>query len=314
MDQNRLDAAENLFFQRELEAIDSRVYDTKFPLLKGKTLVPKVSDVGETDNEYTYRQYTTSGSAKIIANMADDLPSVNAKGEEFTSRIKPLGAKYSYDIFEIKAAAAKGKPLSDLLAMAARRAIEEEIDDLIALGSTKHAMAGFINNSAVDSTTYVVGAKTGADTWLDAGAPHATGAEMVADVNKLVAQVWNQLKQAQGLGSKLMVVLPAEEYAYLAATPMGDNADKTALNFLLSNNPFLEGIEPWHKLDGAGLGGANRMICYMRDPQVLGCLVPMEYSPQGPQLNGLRYEVPVVARCGGTVIRYPIAMAYGDGI
>jgi hypothetical protein len=315
MDEQRLDSNDVLFFKRELESIDSRIYEVKFPLLKGKALIPKVTDVGETDNEYTYRQYTLTGKAKIISDGADDLPSVNAEGQEFTSRIKILGTKYGYNLFEIKAAAAKGKPLSDLLARAARRAIEEEIDSILAFGSSAHSMKGFVNSADVDATTFVPSTKTaGGTTWLDSGAPNATGAEMVGDVNVLVAQVWNQLKEAEGIGGKLVIVVPAAEYAYLASQPMGDNADKTALRFLTENNPFLEEIVPWHKLAGAGDSSSNRMICYVRDPQVLGALVPLEYSPQMVQQLGLKFEVPVVARCGGTVIRYPIAMAYGDGI
>lgn len=315
MDETRLDSNETLFFKRELESIDNRNYDIKFPLLKARMLLPKVTDVGETDNEYTYRQFKTTGKAKIIADSVDDLPSVGVEGREYTSRIKIVGAKFSYNLFEIKAAAAKGKPLSDLLARGARRAIEEEIDTLLAFGSSEHAMVGFLNNTAVDKDTFVPSTKAATGTtWLDSGAPNATAAEMVGDVNVLVAQLWNQLKEAEGIGGKITVAVPAAEYAYLAAQAMGDNADKTALRFLTENNPFLEEIVPWHKLAGVGDGGANRMVAFIRDPQVVGALIPMEYSPQPAQQFGLKFDVPVVARCGGTVIRYPMAIAYGDGI
>ena len=312
----RLDDNQSIFLENELRSVDQRIYDMKFALLKGRTLIPKIADVSEVDNEYTYQMYETAGSAKIIANAADDLPSVNVSAQEYTARIKPLGTSFSYSLFDIKAAAQKGKPLSDMLARAARRAIEEEIDELIAFGSTLHSMTGFANHASVDDSTFVAGDKAASanDTWLDAGAPNATGPEMVADINNFVAQGWNALKEAEGIGDKISIVLPAAEYAYLAATPMGDNADKTALKFVLDNNPFLESITPWHKLSGAGAGGANRMIRYVKDPMVVGCLIPMEYSPQMIQIDGLTYKVPVVARCGGSVIRYTVAVGYGDGI
>lgn len=315
-DTSRLDAAENLFFQRQLEAIDARAYQMQFPMLKGKMLVPKILGVGEYQNEYTYRFFETKGGAKVIANRGDDLPVVDATGAEFTSRIKLLGNKYCYGLQEIRAANATGTPLSDMMAMASRRGLEELIDELIANGSVLHQMSGFINNAAVDSTTFapVDKAASAFDTWLNGGAPNATGPEMVADVNNIVNQVWAALKEAQGLSGKLTVVLPPAEYAQLNSTPMGDNADKTALSYLTSQNSFLAGVESWHKLTGAGLGGANRMICYMRDPTVLGSLVPLEWQPQPAQQKGLDYEVNCIARCGGTVIRYPVAVAYGDGI
>ena len=313
----RLDDNQSIFLETQLRSVDSKIYDMKFALLKGRFLIPKIMDISEVDNEYTYQMYETAGSAMIIANAADDLPSVNVSARDYTSRVKPLGTSFSYNMFDIKAAAQKGKPLSDLLARAARRAIEEQIDELIAFGSTDHNMTGFVNHSSVEDSEFVPVVKAaggGDDTWLKNGAPNATGLEMVADVNNFVAQGWNALKEAEGLGDKISLVLPAAEYAYFAATPMGDNADKTALKFVLENNPFLESITPWHKLAGVGAGNANRMVRYIKDPMILGCLIPMEYSPQMVQIDGLNYKIPVVARCGGTVIRYPVAVGYGDGI
>lgn len=314
--QIRLDASESVFFSRELEAIDARMYDVKFPMLKGRQLLPPVAGVGEADDSYTYRMFETLGQARIVDDSATDLDVVQAKGTETTARIKEIATSYGYSIMDIKRAAALSRPLDDMLARAARRATEEAIDTLLAFGSAEHNMMGFVNNSEVEDSDWSPGNKAagGADTWLDSGAPHATGAEMVADVNAFVSKRWGVLKEAEGLGGKMVIVLPADEFAYLATTPMGDNADKTALRYLLDNNPFLEAIEPWHKLSGAGDSGKNRMIGYIRDPQVLGSLIPMEYSPQPAQQVGLRYKIPVLARCGGCVIRYPVAVGYGDGI
>lgn len=310
----RLDASESLFFKRELESIDAAVYDVKFPLLKGRMLMPKVGGVSENDREYTYRIFETFGEAKIVSNAADDLPTVDAKGTEVTSRIKPVGDKYCFDLFEIKAAAAKGRPLSSLKAQAARRAIEEKIDALIAFGSTEHDMKGFANHASVDATFTPSTKDGGGTTWLVGGAPNATAREVVDDVNRFINSLWTALREAEGLNGMISLVLPATEYAYASSLPMGDNADKTALNYLLSNNPFLSEIVPWHKLTGAGAGATNRMVAYVKDPMVLGALIPMEFSPQPVQQRGLSFDVNCLAMCGGTVIRYPVAMRYGDSI
>ncbi len=303
---DRLDASESVFFNREMEAIDSRFYNTVFQMLKGRSFLPRIADVGEYDRTYTYRQFTTSGKAAVISNPADDLPRVNATGNEFTSRIKPLGISYGYDLFEIRAAAAGGKPLDQLLIDGARQGMEETIDDLLAFGSTLHGFEGFANHSAIDESTYspVNG------TWV---ASSRTGAQMVADVNKLVSQVWNALKEAAALAGPLNIVLPAPEYAYLVNTPMGDNADKSAYDYLVKS-PFIAGIEPWHKLTGAGDSATNRMIAYRKDPLVLGALIPQEFTPQPFQQRGLLFSRDVTASCGGAVVRYPVACAYGDGI
>lgn len=311
----RLDASESIFFERELASIDTRMFEVKFPILKGRYLVPRIDGVGETDDTYLYRQYESFGKADFVAPGATDLPKVQTKGEEFSARIKPIAASYGYDLMEIRRAAAVGRPLNDMLARAAMRAHEEKIDALIAFGSAADGMKGFANHASVDKDTFVPGAKAaGGTTWLDAGAPNATAAEMVLDVNAFVALLWGRLKEAEGLGGKLTIVIPAAEFAYLATAPMGDNADKTAYKYLVDNNPFIAEIVPWHKLDGAGDGGLNRMIAYVKDPMVLGSLIPMEYSPQPYQQKGLYFEVPTLTSCGGTVFRYPICAMYGDGI
>ncbi len=312
--QTRLDASESVFFKRELETIDSKTYDVKFPMLKGRMLLPKVADVAESDAEYTYRQHESFGEAKIIADNADDLPNVDTVGREFTARIKPLGAKFQYNLFEIRAAASKNRPLDQLKARAARRAIEEKIDSLLASGSAAHDMKGFINHADVDATFSASTKAAGGKTWLSGGLPNATARECIDDVNSFVNALWTGLKEAEGIGDRISVVLPSAEYAYIASLPIGDNADKTVLRYLLDNSPFLSEITPWSKLTGAGGGGENRMIAYVKDPMVLGALVPMEYSPQPFQQRGLNFHVPVVASCGGTVIRYPVAVRYGDDL
>jgi len=312
--QTRLDASESIFFARELESIDARTYDVKFPLLKGRLLVPKIGNVAESDLEYTYRQHEGFGVAKIIADNADDLPSVDTNGREFTARIKPVGAKYQYNLFEIRAAAAKQRPLDELKSRAARRAIEELIDELIAFGDADHDMRGFVNHPDVDATFTPSTKAAGGTTWLAAGLPNATALEVIDDVNRFVNERFIALREAEGIGDRQVVVIPSPEYAYISSLPVGDNSDKTVLRYLMDNSPFIEDIMPWHKLTGAGAGAVNRMVTFVRDPQVLGALIPMEYSPQPFQQRGLNFHIPTVASCGGTVIRYPVAMAYGDDI
>lgn len=310
--QARLDASESLFFERQLESIDARQYNVKFPLLKGRNLIPKVSNVGTWDTTYTYHQYEGLGKAKIIAPGATDLPRVDALGREFKSSIKDLGAEYGYTIGEIRAAMAKNVPLDELKARAARRAIEELIDDLLAVGDETYDIKGFINQSGVDKTFTPSTKAAGGTTWMNGGAPNATALEVVDDVGRFVNERFAALQEAEDMPQKFVVVLPAAEYAY-AAIVRTTQGDHTALELILKN-PLIEDVVPWHKLSGAGAGGTNRMICYARDPIVLGAVIALEYFPQAVQQKGLNFTVPVTARCGGTVIRYPVAVAYGDGI
>lgn len=313
---DRLDASETIFFERELEAIDSRVYEIKFPLLKGRMLVPKVKNVGPNDKSYTYRMTETFGKAEWIADGTKVFPKVQAQGREYSAPIKELGLSYGYGLFEIRASQELGRSLDDTMARGARRGTEEFIDEKLAFGDSDLGMTGFANHSTLESGALDPGTKAAGGTeWLNSdGSGKATAREMVADVNYLVNDIWAGLKEAQGLPDRVTVVIPAPEYAYLSTKEMGDNADKTALRFLLDNNSKLAEIVPWHKLTDAAGGGVNRAIGYIKDPDVLGAVIAMEYTPQPVQQTGIYFEVPTVARCGGTVWRYLAGARYMDGI
>ena len=73
-------------------------------------------------------------------------------------------------------------------------------------------------------------------------------------------------------------------------------------------------VEPWHRLEGAGAGGLNRMIGFRADPEVLGYILPREFTQEPPQSKNLEVMVPCRSRCGGTVVRYPLALTYVDGL
>lgn len=300
----RFDAPDVLFFQREREAIDQRLYEVKLPILKARSLLPSVPDVAETDKAYTYRMVTTKGAAKLVADKVTDLPMVNATATEYTVPIEDMALGYQYSIMEIKAAAALKRPLDDTFARAARRGIAEKIEDLLAFTRTGRTY-GFIDHPSVSASF------TGfAAAWTNA----TTGATMVQQMNDFVNGLWTSLKEAPFGDGMISVVMPADKHALMASTPMGDNADKTALSYFMSNNPYLASVTPWHKLTGAGAGATNRCIAYIRDPEVVGAIVSREFTPLPFQQVGLQIVNPVIAACGGIALRYPVAVRYGDGL
>src|SRR4051812_37865472 len=116
----RLDAAESIFFKRQLESIDRTVYETLYPDNKGRTLIPTVMDVAESAPAYLWRMTSRFGRAKVGGNLGDDHPRVEVSGEESSQVIKNITDSYAYDILEIKEAARTGTPLDAMRAKAAR--------------------------------------------------------------------------------------------------------------------------------------------------------------------------------------------------
>lgn len=309
----RMDDAESAFFQRELEAIDARVYEVKYPQLKSRTLIPSAGGIPAWARVYTWRETDKVGAAKIISNMADDLPAVDVFSSENSKIIKYPGASYNYDIMEVKAAAAMGRPLDRARAMACRFAVELEVDTILATGSVLNNLQGLLNLAGI--TAFTPGTKTGGGTaWGTVQAPNATPDEIIGDILGIVADV---VDTSKGMFSHLTVVLPVAQYTLAASMRLGDGSDTTVLDHVLKVGRAagtLAGVESWHLCQEAGGTGIDRMVAYPKDEMVVAGIVPMEYTPMSPQQVNLAFKVNAFAACGGVVCRYPIALRYGDGI
>lgn len=312
-DNTRLDASESLFFKRQLEAIDKTVYETIYPELKARSLIPTVEGVPDTAPIYTWRMFNKVGSAKIVANMSDDLPRSDATGDESSQFIKTLGASYGWDVIEIKEANRVGTPLDSMKAGAARYAIENKIDQILATGDTydgtNYWARGLLNQANAGSYTPVT--KSGGGLTWAAG----TSDEIAADIFGITAKIVSNLKDSGGPQfHRFRVLIPVEQYNLIAQKRMGDGSDKTVLQFVMGNSPFVESITPWFRCDGAGANGLDRMAAYPMNPMVLGALVPMEYTTLAPEQRNLTMVTNAMARCGGVISRYPVALCYADGI
>lgn len=305
----RLDAAESIFFKRELEFIDQIDYETLEAENLSRLYIPTQPNVPDWAIEYTFRMFKKFGKARIIGNAADDLPRSDVDGAESTKNIKLIGSAYGWDFREIRASAKTGRRLDSMKAMAARFAIEQMIDDILANGLASHNLDGLLNLSSVSTVTPTT--KTAGGTSWD----NATADEMAADLFLGATTIVNGLNQSGSpMFKNLTVLLPVDKHAKIAQTRMGDGSNTTVLKFVLENSPWIKAIEPWHHCSGAGAGGTDRAVFYPRNPMVVAGIVPMEAQSMPPLQNNLEFVVNMVASCGGVVVRYPVAMRYMDGI
>lgn len=305
----RLDAAESVWFKRQLESVDRQQYDVQFPENKARQLIPTQQGIPDWARLYTWRMFTKVGRAKIIANKADDIPRADATGEEDSKIIKPVASSYGWDIFEIKAAAATGTPLDAMRAAACRHAVETEVDSVLALGSDLHNLEGLLSLSGTQTTT--PGVKSGGGTTWVLG----TAKEIQADIRAAINKVIEANKGAGGPQfRRFVIVIPEVQYGHIAQEQFSSASDTTILRWLLDNNPFIEDIVPWHLCTGAGALATDRMCVYPRNPIVVAGIVPMEFSTQEPEKRGLEYVIDGIATTGGVVCRYPFTVCYTDGI
>ena len=310
----RLDSEETARFKRELESIDSQAYRTEYPELKARNLIPIQPGIPDWARVYTWRMFDHQGKSRVVSNKADDLPTVNVKGEEGHKNIYTLANAADWDRDELRAALFTGQGLDAEKAVAARDIIERDIDDILATGHSSPNMQGILTLSTSDVTTFSPADKDGTSSpnWFDGDTLVASADEMRKDVEGLVHKVVDETEE---LYTNFVVVLPLKHYSELAATPKGNNADRTVLQYILQNNPHISRIVPWNKTKEVTSGGNNRMACWPDgNRRVVAGIVPMEFTPLEIQMKALTFLRPYIAKVGGVVARYPVAIGYADDI
>jgi hypothetical protein len=313
----RFDANENVFLGRELESLDPRDFMTLFAGLLARRFVPTIPGIDPVDEVYSYVMYTVTGKTKSGApgKHARNLPLVNVTKKKTSRTIKSIPGAYQWTIDEIRAAAKKQVPLERISVQAAMTMITRAMDDLIAFGEDGSDITGLLNDASVDNTTTPVTKTGGGTAWSDASQP----AEWIADVNKLIEATRTRLQQASEMNAEVpafdrfTILLPQKHYAKLAETPRSTTSDTSALKWLLNNNPWIESIEEWWKC-GVADSGDPRMVCYPRNEMAVGAVVPIDFESFNPQEEGLDILVPCRGKCGGVVMRYPVAVSYMDDI
>jgi len=306
VDLYRLDSAETIYFERELEHVKASTYDTKQRPLKAFTLIPVSSEVSNAAGIVTWRSYTMVGVAKVIHDYANDFPNADAYGVEQSIRPKSLGAGYQYSIQEIRESQYMGKGLDTRKAIAARRAIEQKMDSIAWNGDSETGLNGLINYPGISEYT-VPNDGTGASKLWTTKTPDKIVRDVAGHFNFMV-------EATNGIEVPNTWILPQAKYNYLITTRMGDGSDKTIMTFLKEN--ILQGVTvEWvTELKNAGLGGAiDRSIFYVRDPMHLTLEVPQQFETFPQPLDNMVYKFACHARIAGVIVYYPASVCFADG-
>lgn len=298
------DADESALLARQLDFIKSKTYDIKYAELKARKLIPVSSEADPGAEKIFYRQYDQTGLAKVIANYADDLPRADVKGKEFFAEVKTLADSYGYNYVEMQNAAFAGLPLEQKRSNAARRAIAQLENRIAFFGDTESNLGGFITNPNIGTAT-IPDPGSGTE-WVN-----KTSDQILSDMNLVANSV---VSGSLGVEIPDTMLLPLEQYNLVSSQARSANSDTTILNYFLQNNPYVKQVEWVNELDGAGTGGADVIMAYRRDPEVLTMEVPQDFQQLELQLHGLEYVIPCVERFAGVLIYYPLAIVKGEGI
>lgn len=340
--QVHMDAGETAFFIRELETIEARTYDIKYPDLKARLLLSMGSGLSPAAEYLTWRQFDRQGQVEEASMDSDNLPMVDVKGREFQSRVVPIVVAYDYNVQDIRAAMMAGRPLDAMKAFAAREVVERKIEKMAAVGSdfvALNSVYGLLNSPdvplittvAVGTTTsgyapLALGAGTGTPaTWgLDGSSHSKTPKEIVKDLNAFFQSVQSA---TNGVEAPDTLLLDLKSYNYINTTQMNDAdtsifVEGTILQYIMRNCAWLKSVDMWLFCGKAGTGTGpgstgtekSRAMLYKKSPENFSLFIPQEFEQFAPQLNNFKFKIPCHARCAGVVTRYPRSAVYIDGL
>jgi len=310
--------SEGVFFQRQLEAIETQTYDVLYPDLEARDVFKTNTFGGAGATSSTYRSYDYVGKAQVINARATDLPKPDISGTEHSTYFKSVGVAYDYDVDEVAHASMAGMPLEARKAMAARRGYEEFVNNVVWNGDKASGLRGFFQREGGNSVwqipqfTVAAGASS-KTTWED-----KTPDEILADLNGAVNGMYVATLK---VFRPTEMWLPVAKWNYINSTPRSPMSDTTILQYFLNNNQFITDRSQVKELNSVAGQGATGSECLVvlnhTSPEGLETVrirepLPLTYLPV--QLHGLVYEIPGRGRFGGLEVTYPDAINIWSGI
>jgi len=279
----------------------SQVYRDKFQALRALDFVPMLdSPVHQTSTGYIGEFLSKVGTAQLITELSTDVPLVSLTGRPFTGNIATYGAAGSWSQMDVFRAAVGLINLPVETQKAAREAVETMTDSLVSLGNSDAGIPGFLSHPSVETVPLSAG------NWTS-----LSHSAVVADILTWVGGLMARVGYIESSVPDTILLPPLAKTALLAIrTTLGVSAWATVTQEL--REAYGITVDTWSRLASAGTGGAARVVAYRRDPKILGAIVPMVYTEFAPQERGFQVVIPAMARCGGTVVIEPKAIAYAD--
>lgn len=249
-----------------------------------------------------------SGDGMIGSGSADGIPMVQADFGKDLWKTHAIYAGTRVFWIDMQKGNMTGRNIDTLLRDGLRLAYDKHMDENVYAGFAKYGTTGLINNPDVVITNAT-------KTWAT-----ATPDEILEMVNNAILATW--ARAAYDLDAiPNHIVLPYEQYNYIATTKVTNLAEKTILTFLEENNVATKnggdlfiGATVWCK--AAGTGSTDRMVVYSNKERYVAIdeLVPLTRAMTTPNAERFSYDTAYAGNVSETEVFYPETITYTDGI
>ena len=311
-------ASGQAFLVSELEKRDTLVrtpltsftYARDFPIRVGGGWVDYVSA-----QQVGYGVTGGSGDGIVTAGGANGIPMVQIDSSKglFKAHMIAVGSRVQW--IDMQKANLTGRSLDSLIRDGVRMIYDKHMDQNAYVGIAAYDTVGLLNNEDV---TVMDAAATGSGSSKKFA--DKTPEQILKDVNDAVLGAWEQVGYDLDAVPN-HIVLPYEQYNYIATAAASDLMTKTILSFLLENNVAKQngadlfiGASNWCK--GAGAGSTDRMVVYCNKERYIAIdeLVPLTRSMTSPNTSYFCYDTAYAGNVSETQLFYAESAIYMDGI
>lgn len=260
------------------------------------------------------------GKGAFRAVMGQNIPTVGLSTGKVVIPIESGAIMSSVDIQDVRRIAFgfQGMNLITRKGEVMREAAERHIEDVFFFGFPELGFAGYIDYPYTPATTASTKA-AGGTTWAV-----ATPDEILGDINGAIGTVYSNSKQ---LFMPNRIELPVKQFVQISTMRIngtggdsGTGVNETVLSFLARNNFYTVStaqqldIRPIRYLQGAGVGGTDRMIVSDASARNMYMPMPVPFTLLAPQDRQYATDVFADYRFGSFHRPYPTSALYVDGI
>lgn len=302
-----------MFLSRQLEQVLPKLYEKRYASLWADEgiYLPATGDLEMGADTLVEETVTELGEAAIVADGANDVPVADALIDEAKFKAVAIATHFSYSILELNKAEKAGRPLRDVKAKAADRALRQRTHKLAVFGSAKHGMTGFFN----DANVPVVSSSYDAD---DAATTFADHVDFFADN-------FTKVKDETNLVEGIEYVLVPAKLRNIWAKSFQTGNGQSVLRYILENygaasGGTLRGIIEVNEtrsadLEANGLKAAgtneDRIVFLPNNPDAAERkFYGMQILP--PEVVGMGYKTYMYCGTSEPIIHYPGSMLYVD--
>ncbi len=257
-----------------------------------------------------------SGDGLMHAGGSNGIPMIQADFSKGLFKTHMIAAGTRVMWVDMQRGNMTGRNIDSLLRDGLRMTYDKHMEENTYTGFARYDTTGLINNpdvSVMDAGSN--GAATPSTKWKD-----KTPDQILADVNDVILASWERAEYDRDAVPN-HIIMPYEQYNYIATKKVTELAEKTILTFLLENNVAKQngsdlfiGATGWCK--GAGDAGEDRLVVYCNKDRYLAMdeLVPLTRAMTGANTAEFCYDTAYAGNLSEVQVFYDQTITYMDGI